>query len=175
MRSPEALINSNPVDLYSPSLLTMILLTTLIATLFLTQIARAVPQACRYPISPEGQFHFEDPVEYYTAVYNPVYDNSSQTLDDVACSELASIYPEFGDVPLFPNIGGAPNTTYNSTNCGAIWKITNFEDNDLSIYFISIDDASDFDLSLEAFKAVGGDTATGSLKIEAEIVGHITI
>lgn len=154
----------------------MIFPTTFIVTLFLTQIARAVPQGCGYPISPstpEGQFHFDDPVVYYTAVYNPVYDNSSQSLNDVACSELASIYPEFGEVPLFPNIGGAPNTTYNSENCGAIWKITNFENNDLSIYFISIDDAENFDLSLEAFKAVGGDTDTGSLKIEAEIVGHI--
>jgi len=156
----------------------MIFPTTFIATLFFTQIARAAPQACGYPTSPEsstpeGQFRFEDPVVYYTAVYNQVYDDSSKSLSDVACSNLDSIYSTFGDVPLFPNIGGAPNTTYDSENCAAIWKITNFGDSDLNIHFVSIDDSEDFNLSLEAFEALGGDTATGSLRVGAEIVGHL--
>ena len=160
----------------------MIFPTTVILAVFLTQIARAVPQPCGDFISSgsstlNGWYNLVVPAHVenmFEAVYNPVYDNSSQTLNNVACSKLASTYPEFGDIPLFPNIGGAPNTTYNSKNCGAIWKLTNAANSDLLIFFIGIDDSSSFDLSLEAFKAIGGNTGEGSVKIEAEIVGHVT-
>jgi hypothetical protein len=158
----------------------MIFPTTFILALFLTQIARAVPQPCGDFISPEsstpdGQYNLVVPAPVqatFKAVYNNIYDNPNETLNDVACSELVTKYPTFGKVPLFPNIGGAPNTTFNSKNCGAIWKLTNTAKK-VSIHFVGIDDSSGFDLSLEAFVELGGKTAQGSVEIEAEIVAHL--
>ena len=109
----------------------------------------------------------------FKVVYNPVYDNSSQTLNDVACSNLITIFPTLGKVPGFPFIGGAPDTSYGSTNCGMCWKITNVE-SDLSIYFTSIDDtvATDpslINLSLEAFLILDGSIETGSFGANVEM------
>ena len=108
----------------------------------------------------------------FKVVYNPVYDNSSQTLNDVACSNLITLFPTLGDVPSFPFIGGAPDTSYGSTNCGMCWKITNVE-SDSSIYFTSIDDtvATDpslINLSLEAFLILDGSIETGSFGANVE-------
>ena len=160
----------------------MIFPTTFILALFLTgtQIARAVPQPCGNFIEPEsstldGQYNLVVPAPVQTtfkAVYNPIYDIATDSLDIVACSELATRYPTFGNVPLFPHIGGAPNTTYNSPNCGAIWKLTNTANN-RSIFFTGIDDSSGFDLSLTTFVGMGGTTATGSIEVEATIVFHV--
>jgi len=132
----------------------MIFPTTFILSFFLTQIARAAPQTT---------FTGE-------AVFNNIYDKPYESLDDVACSELASKYPTFEDIPYFPYIGGAPYTTYNSGNCGAIWKI---KANDKWIHFVGIDDAGGFDLSWAAFEKLGGDAGIGHVDVEAEIVGYI--
>ena len=155
----------------------MIFPTTFILTLFFAQIARSVPRTCGDSISPkfstsDGQYNLAVPAPVratFKAVYNQVYDNPSESLNNVACSELVTTYPTFGKVPLFPNIGGAPNTTFNSPNCGAFWRITNLA-NGATIYFTGIDSSSGFDLSLEAFVSIGGSTATGSVEVEAEIV-----
>ena len=158
----------------------MIFPATFILALFFAQIARSVPQPCSDFIPPksstpgvQNNLAVPAPVRAtFKAVYNQIYDNPSESVNDVACSELVTRYPTFGKVPLFPTIGGAPNTTYNSPNCGAIWRIIN-PANGVTIYFTGIDDSSGFDLSLESFVKIGGSTATGSVEVEADIVLHI--
>ena len=157
----------------------MIFPIAFIATLFLTQIARAVPQACYYPTSPElstpeGQFHVMAPL--YTAKYEPDYNSPDGSVGDVACSELVNHFPNFFNVPFFPNIGGAFNTTRDSSHCGAIWSLTNIA-NQVSTHFISIDTtvAADFGLPYNTFSALGGNLQTGSLTVQADIVGHLGV
>jgi len=134
----------------------MIFPTTYIFALLLTQIGCAVAQS------------------EYKAVYSEVYDNPSQTLNDVACSNLITKYPTFGKVPGFPFIGGAPNTSYASPNCGACWKITNVG-NGKSIYYTSIDltDPYEFVLSKKAFNKLGGSIASGNLEAEVELANGL--
>lgn len=110
----------------------------------------------------------------YKAVYNPEYENPNLSLKDVACSELALKYATLINIPSFPNVGGAPKTTYNSSNCGAIWKIVN-KATGAQIYFVGIDYSSGFDLSANAFVEVGGDRAKGSVQVEALIYGYIPV
>ena len=158
----------------------MIFPTTFFLALFLAPIARAVPQPCHDSISPGsstpvGQYNLEnsDPmVATFKAIYSSQYDNGTQTLNDIACANLEEMYSEFHDLPFFPFIGGAIYTTFNSPNCGAIWKIKNFA-NGKHIYFVSIDSSDTLDLSEHAFRALGGLTSEGSVNVEAEIVGHI--
>jgi hypothetical protein len=155
----------------------MIFPTTFIVALFLAHIARAAPQACHDPITYEssstldGQYNLAGPgpvIPTYKAFYNSVYDNGNNPLTLVACSTLK--FPHFKNVPLFPNIGAAPNTTFGSKKCGAIWKITN-KANKESIHFTAIDDATaGFVLSLEAYEKLGGKLATGHVDVEAQIV-----
>jgi len=151
----------------------MIYLTTFILALSVTQIARALPQGCRDPVlpdssAPDGQFVVgPGPViPTYKVVYNPVYDNPHQTLNDVACSELSSQFSQFHDIPTFPAIGGAPNTTFNSPNCGACWKVTN-KANGKSTHFVGIDASSGFDFSEETFTKLGGSIGAGSFEATA--------
>ena len=148
----------------------MIFPITFILTLFLTQIARAVGHDPFFRRLLLILVHVQ---ATFKATYNPIYDSADETLNDVACSQLFATYMMFGMVPLFPFIGGAPNTTYNSPNCGAIWKVTNPE-NGAAIYFTGIDYSSGFDLSLETFVVIGGSTEKGSVEVEAEIVGRLT-
>ena len=181
MLSLEVLITFNPVTstrVYSP--FTMIFPTTFILTLFLAPIARAVPQPCYDSISPgssapNGQHNLVGPgpvIPAYKAVYNPIYDTPTESLDDVACSNLHKKYPEFIDIPFFPFIGGAFNTSFDSTHCGAIWNISNTITGK-HIRFVSIDSSSAFDLSEHAFLAVGGNLSAGSVEVHAKIVGYI--
>jgi len=140
----------------------MIFPTPFIFILFLTQVGRVVAQPTLQTV--------------YKTVYNDFYDNPTQTLNNVSCSNLNTQYPTLGYVPGFPFIGGAPNTAYNSLNCGMCWKITNVG-NGRSIYFTSIDDtvATDpylLNLSLEAFNTLGGSIASGHLEATAEMVDN---
>ena len=72
----------------------MIYLTTLILTLFLTQIARALPQACDDPILPAWATQEEYGEELYEfmipsplrTTYDGTYDNKHGSLNSVACS-----------------------------------------------------------------------------------------
>ncbi|KXN92013.1 Heat-stable 19 kDa antigen [Leucoagaricus sp. SymC.cos] len=62
--------------------------------------------------------------------YDTVYDNKNGDMTTVACSDgengmITAGFNKFGDLPNFPNIGGAPAVTgWNSTNCGTCWKVT---------------------------------------------------
>ena len=184
MRSPEVPIDFNPVDLYSPSLaslLTMILLTTFIATLFLTEIARAVPQACQYSISPQSstpEGYFRSPT-IYTAKHDSKFDQGNGKLSSTSCldSELAKDYPRFKEVPFFDKIGGAFKTPSNKPSypCGTIWELTNAVNDNYTAFFVSIDssDGPDFSLSDSVYKELGAGDATPSLTVVAKLVGHI--
>ena len=159
----------------------MIFPTTLILALFLAPIAWAVPQPCHDSIfpglsTPVEQYDLGGPqplLTTYKAVYNPTYDNPAGSLNGVACSNLVSCYPRFNDIPMFPYIGGGINTTFNSQNCGAIWRITNILTGEF-IDFVSIDSSSSFDLSEHAFLEIGGDISAGSLTVDARRLGHIS-
>jgi len=56
--------------------------------------------------------------------WDPVYDNATESLTVVACSDgsngmLGKGYHLFGDLPTFPNIGGSSAVaSWNSPNCG---------------------------------------------------------
>ena len=57
--------------------------------------------------------------------WDPVYDQGTQSLSTVACSDgsngmLTKGYNLFGDLPTFPNIGGSSVVAdWNSPNCGS--------------------------------------------------------
>ena len=79
------------------------------------------------------------------ASYDNTYDNASGSMDSVACSDgpngLANKYPTFGNLPTFPNIGGASVIAgWNSANCGTCWNLT-FEG--VSILVTAIDHTDD--------------------------------
>jgi hypothetical protein len=162
----------------------MIYFTTFILALFLTQIARALPQGCRDPVYPESsipdeQFQFPNPTPL-KATYDPTYDNPHGSLNSVACSNgqngLASKYPTFDKLPTFPFIGGAYDIVWNSPNCGGCWKITN-RANNRSIHIIAIDTAgAGFNIAEEGFRALTGGSLGNPLlvlgqKISASVCG----
>jgi hypothetical protein len=157
----------------------MIFPTTFIVALFFAHIARALPQACYDPTPDEssstldGQYNLAGPgpvIPTYKAFYNQVYDNGNNPLTLVACSNLIGKFPKFKNVPHFPDIGAAPNTTFNSKHCGAIWEITN-KATKKSVQFTSIDGASaGFVLSLETYEKLGGKLAVGHVEVEAKVL-----
>jgi hypothetical protein len=158
----------------------MIFPTTFILALFLAPIALAAPQPCRDSIdpgssTPVGQYELGGPqlsFAPFKAVYNPIYDNPSGSLNGVACSNIQPYYKQFHNIPHFPFVGGGINTTYNSQHCGAIWRIRN-PATGVFIDFVSIDSSSSFDLSQHAFLALGGKISAGSVAVDAILIGHI--
>jgi hypothetical protein len=163
----------------------MIFPTTFIFTLFLNLVGQAMaqpaqPEVGHDPVSrrrrPDSSVLVQTQTVQYKAVYNSIYDNPSQTLDIVACSNLVKEYPVLGDVPGFPFVGGAPNTSYGSENCGMCWAVTNLESG-LSLFFTSIDDTTATDpslinLSLEAFEMLDGSILAGSFEASLEMVDN---
>ena len=163
----------------------MIFPTTFILALFLAPIAGAAPQPCRdsiYPGSstPVEQYDLEGSqpmVDMYLALYNPIYDNPTGSLNGVACSNIEPKYKQFQNIPHFPFVGGGINTTYGSQHCGAIWRLKN-RNTGVSIDFVSIDSSSffgsgSFNLSEHAFVAVGGRKQMGAIAVDATLIGHI--
>lgn len=65
-----------------------------------------------------------------TASYDPIYDNASQSLTAVACSDgahglITRGFTTFGSLPRFPRIGGVPAVTgWDSPACGTCWELT---------------------------------------------------
>lgn len=65
-----------------------------------------------------------------SVTYDQTYDNKAGSLSTVACSNgpnglLTQGYNTFGDLPSFPNIGGASAVAgWNSPNCGTCWELT---------------------------------------------------
>lgn len=77
--------------------------------------------------------------------FDTVYDNKAQSLATVACSDgsnglLTKGFKTFGDLPSFPNIGGAAAVTgFNSAGCGTCWALTF---NGTTVNVLAIDVAS---------------------------------
>jgi len=167
----------------------MIYLTTFILALFFTHIARALPQACHDSFSPESStpdlyddeqytFPMKDPIPAHLhATHDKKYDDAHGLTKDVVCSDgpngLAKRYPRFGDFPHYPYIGGVHDLAWNSPNCGACWKLTNFKNN-VSISFIAIDHAAHgFTLSGPAYRKLGGGkTGKDGVEVEGHKVPH---
>ena len=143
----------------------MIYFTTFILALFLSQIARAVPQACGDAVLPElptpvEQFNL--PIPAPTVVtHNKKYDDPNGATKDVACSRLYPPNLKFHNISSFPRIGGAFNIPRVPPSppgppCGLCWKLTNL-DNGKSTAITAIDHADQgFVISEEAFKILTG-------------------
>jgi len=65
-----------------------------------------------------------------TLAYDTVYDNGSNSLDIVACSDgenglETSGYTTFSSLPKFPYVGAVGAVAgWNSPNCGTCWNVT---------------------------------------------------
>lgn len=154
----------------------MIYLTTFFLTLILTHVARALPRGCHDQIPPQIDtdqqgFTFDDIQPFPLKVtWDQTFDNPSGSTNGVACSDgqngLASKYPTFGSFPYFPNIGGAYDIVWNSTNCGSCWFIYN-PANHQWVYITGIDTAGHgFNIAKGAFQKLG-DVNAGSLVVDA--------
>ena len=160
----EELIKCNPA-IYTTNislsllLFTMIFTTTFsLALLFLTHVANALPHAERSTT--------------VRATFDTTYDNKAGSLNSVACSNGANglaRFPTFGNIPTFPFIGGAPNVTFNSPNCGGCWRLTSTTTGG-SLIMTAIDSSgSGFNLAQEAFVTLnGGQVGQGTLDVIAE-------
>jgi len=158
----------------------MIYFTTLIFTLLLSHIARAMP-TCDDVASPEDQYdayHDDELVlATYKVTWGATYDNPNGNTLGVACSNgphgLADTYPKFHDFPDFPFLGGAFDTKWGSSNCGKCWKLTDKKTHRW-IYFTAIDAAGGgFNIGKKAFIALnGGTVGEGTLDAEATSVSR---
>ncbi|KAH7920670.1 immunomodulatory protein [Leucogyrophana mollusca] len=101
----------------------------------------------------------------YSLSYDTLYDESTLSLDDVSCSDgtnglITKGYTTLGQLPTFPNVGGAIAVTgWNSAACGSCWEVTYGSE---TIAVTAVDVALDgFNLSEEAMN-----TLTGGLAVE---------
>ncbi|KAF6758741.1 snodprot1 [Ephemerocybe angulata] len=101
--------------------------------------------------------------------YDPVYDNSGQSLSTVACSDgsnglLTRGFSTFGSLPRFPRIGGVPAVTgWNSPACGTCWELayTNSAGTRKTINIIAVDVGSKgFNIAKRAMDELTNNQAT---------------
>ncbi|GAW03658.1 cerato-platanin 6 [Lentinula edodes] len=84
-----------------------------------------------------------------TLQYDPIYDQGSESLDVVACSDganglLTKGFTTFNSLPTFPNIGAFGAVTgWNSPECGTCWQIvyTNSNGAQTTLNAIAVDHA----------------------------------
>jgi Cerato-platanin len=149
----------------------MIYFTTLIFTLLLSHIARAVP-ACGDVAPPEDTYNEELVLASYKVTWDATYDNPDGNTNGVACSNgpngLADHYPHFKNFPDFPYLGGAFDTKWGSSNCGKCWKLSD-KKTGRWIHLTAIDAAGGgFNIGKKAFIALnGGTVGEGTLEAEA--------
>ena len=150
----------------------MIYFTTFILALFLSQIARAVPQACGDVVPPELPTQVEEllPIPAPTVVtHNKKYDDPHHSTKDTSCPGLYSSHHRFHNFPSFPRLGGAYDIKHTppfpeSPFCGLCWLLTN-EKNNHSVVITAIDHAAHgFVVSEEAFKHLHGGPLIPELK-----------
>ncbi|KAF9036810.1 eliciting plant response-like protein [Panaeolus papilionaceus] len=104
-----------------------------------------------------------------TTSYDPTYDKKSQSLTTVACSDGANGlitrgFKTFGDIPNFPNIGGAPAVTgWNSPACGTCWNLTytNAQGVSKSVAITAVDHSAtpDYNIALAAMNTLTNNQA----------------
>ena len=105
--------------------------------------------------------------------YDTVYDNRSNSLNIVACSDgpnglVTKGYTTFGSLKNFPNIGGAQYIAgWNSASCGTCYQLTY---KGKSINVLAIDHAdSGFNLSLEAMNKLTNNQAENLGVVQATV------
>ncbi|KAI5120955.1 hypothetical protein M0805_001660 [Coniferiporia weirii] len=107
------------------------------------------------------------------ASFDNTYDNADGSMETVACSNLATSFATFGNLPTFPNIGGASAIAgFGSANCGTCWSLT-FAGTGNTIIVTAIDHAGDgFNLSQEALDTLTNGQAVqdGVVQVTAEQV-----
>ena len=152
-----------------------------IFTLFLTQIARALPQAIDdhiFPASESDQHrlpHGGSPHALRPVITeDPIYDNPLGLMSSLACSNpLEPRYPYFGDIPNFPWVGGAYDVVWGSLNCGQCWRLTNLE-NGAFIYLVAINRSPNgFNIGSWAYNALmNGDGRDVSMVDAVKVPGR---
>jgi Cerato-platanin len=141
----------------------MIYFTTFILTFLLSHIARATP-ACGDITSPEelydstyadGQYILPNP--FANVTWSSWYGDKNGNTHKVACaSKLAKNYPQFGDFPNFPYIGGSIDVKSNINYCGTCWNLTDTRTG-VTIFVTLIDIARDgYNISKAAFTKLNG-------------------
>ncbi|KAG2037841.1 Cerato-platanin [Suillus americanus] len=108
--------------------------------------------------------------------YDPAYTNPNSSLATVSCSDgvnglLTKGYTTFGSIPSFPNIGGIPGATWNSTLCGTCWSLqyTTSCGVQTTIFITAVDAAYTFNVSPQAFNNLTNGTGFESGKVAAEV------
>lgn len=106
--------------------------------------------------------------------YDTTYDNSTLSLDYVACSDgpnglINKGYTTLGQLPTFPRIGGVYTVTgWDSAYCGTCYEVT-YGNTTLAV--LAVDTASEgFNLSEEAMNALTGGEAAFLGRVEVTAV-----
>lgn len=108
-----------------------------------------------------------------TLSYDPVYDDSSESLDYLACSNgsngLETLgYSTLGQVPNFPYVGGAYTVTgWNSPACKTCYNLT-YEDKSISV--LAVDSALEgFNVAQQAMDYLtdGQSTQLGRVDVQS--------
>ncbi|KAH7911907.1 Cerato-platanin [Hygrophoropsis aurantiaca] len=107
---------------------------------------------------------------YYSLSYDTIYDNTTLSLDYVACSDgtyglMTKGFMTVGDLPTWPNVGGVYAVTgWDSAACGTCWEVT-YGNTTLAI--TAIDTASEgFNLSLQAMDVLTDEMAEELGRVE---------
>ncbi|KIK95706.1 hypothetical protein PAXRUDRAFT_140072 [Paxillus rubicundulus Ve08.2h10] len=114
--------------------------------------------------------------ETVDVTYSTFYDDPNTSLGITACSNgvngLQEKYPTLGSIRNFPNVGGIPGLTWNSTLCGTCWQLTYTEDSGQTntVNIVAVDGAYTFNLSLEAMNTLTGGVAVEKGKVSATAV-----
>ncbi|KAF8206508.1 immunomodulatory protein [Mycena galopus ATCC 62051] len=96
-----------------------------------------------------------------TVAFDETYDNASESLDVVACSDGVNGletkgFTTFGSLPKFPFIGAAGAVAgFNSPNCGTCWQLTYAgTGNTINVLAIDHAGAGTFNIALEAMNTL---------------------
>ncbi|KAH9857518.1 Cerato-platanin-domain-containing protein [Lenzites betulinus] len=106
-----------------------------------------------------------------TVSYDQAYDQPSNNLASVACSDgshglLAHGFETFGSLPHFPNIGGAAAVGgWNSAQCGTCWELS-YEGRSINVLAVDQTD-SGWNIALGAMNTLTGNQATSLGRVEA--------
>jgi hypothetical protein len=114
--------------------------------------------------------------------YDTTYDNADLSLDSVACSDgpnglISKGYTTLGQLPTFPNVGGAYTVTgWDSVYCGTCYEVTY---GDTTIAILAVDVATEgFNVAEEAMNTLTGNQAVflgrvdvTSVQVNASVCG----
>ncbi|KAI1276429.1 EC5 protein [Xylaria sp. FL0933] len=107
--------------------------------------------------------------------YDQGYDNGARAMTAVACSDgpngLITRYgwQTQGQIPKFPNIGGAPAVAgWNSASCGTCWTLTY---NGRSVSVLAVDAGyGSFNIALGAMNTLTNGQAVALGRVDATVV-----